>query len=377
MSGPKRFRGLVAVVLIAIIGAAVFYAVFGDPSDPQNVNFDDSGPRIVALSALAFVFLASFIFGQPKVREIVQGTLFWGGLCALLITGYTYRADLVQAGYRVLGALAPGLAVTQADGTILIVRDAGGHFVVDARTNGARTQYLLDTGASAVVLTFADARRAGYRPQDLSFTVPVSTANGRTLVAPVKIDEITIGDHTVRDIRGFVARQGTLEASLLGMSALDRLRSWRIEGDRLIMTPQGPFSGDLPPNAATASRLVATRRTGEKVHCAVQPPSIGIVVPVTLCATGLQSQSASEPISDGSEVRRDGCFSARRSAIPLSRSPPNSAARASTWGSMIAVSVQPGAMQFTVTPPCALLPARAYSSAATLLMPTSPNLDAT
>ncbi|WP_422376056.1 retropepsin-like aspartic protease family protein [Roseibium sp.] len=237
MNGPKRFRGLMVVVLVVIMAAGAFYAFFGDPTDPANANFDDSGPRIVALSALAFVFLASFIFGQPKVREVIQGTFFWGGLCALLVVGYTYRTDLVQAGYRVLGALAPGMAVTQQDGTILIVRDAGGHFVVSGRANGARTEFLLDTGASAVVLNYDDARRAGYRDEDLSFTVPVSTANGRTLVAPVRIDDITIGDHTLRNVRGFVARDGSLEASLLGMSALDRLRSWRIEGDRLIMTP--------------------------------------------------------------------------------------------------------------------------------------------
>ena len=113
--------------------------------------------------ALAFVFLASFIFGQPKIREIVQGTLFWGGLCALLVVGYTYRTDLVQAGYRVLGALAPGFAVTQPDGSILIVRDATGHFVLDGRVNGTRTHFLLDTGASAVVLTYDDARAGRVR----------------------------------------------------------------------------------------------------------------------------------------------------------------------------------------------------------------------
>ncbi|MCX2723035.1 retropepsin-like aspartic protease family protein [Roseibium salinum] len=237
MGGPRYLRALVVVLLVTIMGAMVFYYFFGDPTDPSNVNFDDTGPRIVALASLAFVFLASFIFGQPKVREIVQGTLFWGGLCALLVIGYTYRTDLVQAGYRVLGALAPGLAVSQQDGSILIVRDATGHFVVDGRTNGARTQFLLDTGASAVVLTFEDARRAGYDLRDLTFTVPVSTANGRTLVAPVRINSITIGDHTLRDVRGFVARQGSLDGSLLGMTALDRLRSWRIEGDRLIITP--------------------------------------------------------------------------------------------------------------------------------------------
>ncbi|MBO6891282.1 MAG: TIGR02281 family clan AA aspartic protease [Roseibium sp.] len=237
MNGPKQFRGFVIAALIIACAVAAFLYLFGNPSDPENVNFDDTGPRLVALSALAFVFLASFIFGQPKVREILQGTLFWGGLCALLVVGYTYRADLVQGGYRVLGALAPGLAVNQPDGSILIVRDAGGHFVLNGELNGARTRFLLDTGASAVVLTYRDAERAGYDARDLSFTVPVSTANGRTLVAPVRIDQITVGDHTLRNIRGFVARDGSLETSLFGMTALDRLRSWRIEGDKLIMNP--------------------------------------------------------------------------------------------------------------------------------------------
>ena len=117
------------------------------------------------------------------------------------------------------------------------MRNAGGHFVLDGRVNGARTQFLLDTGASAVVLSYDDARRAGYRDRDLSFTVPVSTANGRAMVAPVRIETITVGDHTLRNIRGFVARDGNLEASLFGMSALDRLQGWRIEGDKLFMTP--------------------------------------------------------------------------------------------------------------------------------------------
>ncbi|MHA7773089.1 retropepsin-like aspartic protease family protein [Roseibium sp. M-1] len=237
MGNPRQYRGLIVVILVAVMAGAAFYAFFGDPTDPANINFDDSGPRIVALSALAFVFLASFLFGQPKVRDILQGTLFWGGLLALLVIGYTYRADLVQGGYRVLGALSPGLAVTQQDGSILIVRDISGHFVLDGRVNDAPTQFLLDTGASAVVLTFEDARRAGFREDDLTFSVPVSTANGRTLVAPVKIDTITIGDHTLRNIRGFVGRDGTLEASLFGLSALDRLQGWRIEGDRLIISP--------------------------------------------------------------------------------------------------------------------------------------------
>jgi len=225
-----------ALVICAMAGAAI-YALIDWPSSPEDYNFDNTGPRLVALSAISAVILASFLFGQPKVKDILRGTFFWGGLALLLVAGYTYRGELVQTGYRVLGALAPGMAVSQPDGTILIVRDASGHFMLDGRANGARVPFLLDTGASAVVLTYDDARRAGFRDGDLSFNVPVSTANGRTLVAPVRISDLTIGEAHFPNVRAFVARDGSLETSLFGMTALDRLRSWRIEGDQLIMAP--------------------------------------------------------------------------------------------------------------------------------------------
>ncbi|GGB41760.1 aspartic protease [Roseibium aquae] len=237
MRGSNPIRGIVLAVLICVIAGAGVYALVDWPASPEELDFDQTGPRLAALSALAAVFVASLLFGQPKVKDILRATLFWGGLAAILVVGYTFRHDLVQGGYRVLGALAPGLAVSQPDGTILIVRDASGHFMLDGRANGARIPFLLDTGASAVVLTLEDARRAGFKDADLSFRVPVSTANGRTLVAPVRIEDLKVGDAHFPNVRAFVAREGSLETSLFGMTALDRLQSWRIEGDRLILSP--------------------------------------------------------------------------------------------------------------------------------------------
>jgi len=237
MNRPQQFRGIAVAVLVAIIVAAGVYYIVVSPVSPEEVDLDQTGPRLVALSVLALVFMASLVFGQPKVRDILQGVVFWGGLLAVLVVGYTFRSDLIQAGYRVLGSLAPGLAVNQPDGTILVVRGTAGHFHLEAQVDGAPVRFLLDTGASAVVLTFQDARQAGFKEDELSFSVPVSTANGRTLVAPVRIRDIRIGDTRFENIRAFVARDGSLETSLFGMTALNRLKSWRIEGDRLIMTP--------------------------------------------------------------------------------------------------------------------------------------------
>ncbi|MEJ8474094.1 retropepsin-like aspartic protease family protein [Roseibium algae] len=233
----RGLRGIALGLVIAGIVGGSLYSYFGANVLPQDIDLDQTGPRLVTLSIIAFVFLASLIFGQPRIRDIVQGTIFWGGLFVLLIVGYTFRSDLINGGYRVLGALAPGLAVPQDNGTILVVRGASGHFRLDTLLNGTKTQMLLDTGASSVVLTYQDALNAGLDPANLLFTVPVQTANGSALVAPVRIKTLSVSNFRLTNVRAFVSRDGALGTSLLGMSALDRLSSWRIEGDKLVLVP--------------------------------------------------------------------------------------------------------------------------------------------
>lgn len=233
----RQLRGIAFAVLVLIMLGAGLYWLFGPATDASNLDMDRTGPRLVALSVLAFVFVASLIFGRLRAGDILRGTVIWGGLFAVLVIGYTFREDMVSGGYRVLGALAPGLAVSQDDGSILVVRDQSGHFQLQTRVDGEPIRMMLDTGASTVVLTYDDARSAGLTDQDLNYSIPVGTANGQALVAPVRIKKLQIADLTLRDVRAFVAREGALETSLLGMRALDRLKSWRIEGDKLVLVP--------------------------------------------------------------------------------------------------------------------------------------------
>ncbi|NBN78117.1 TIGR02281 family clan AA aspartic protease [Microvirga tunisiensis] len=229
------FRGLlIGALVLAMAGGVLAY--FTDVA-AIDTTFEgsDEAPRIVALSAIAFVILASLIVGPPRLREVLRATAAWGSLAVVLIVGYAYRFELATVGYRVLGALAPGLAVSQADGSVLVVRDPSGHFQIKGDVNGTPVRFLVDTGASAVVLTREDARRSGIDVDSLSFTVPVSTANGRTMVAPTRIDDLRLADIRLGDVRTFVAQEGSLETSLLGMSALSRLSSWTVEGDRLVL----------------------------------------------------------------------------------------------------------------------------------------------
>lgn len=92
---------------------------------------------------------------------------------------------------------------------------------------------LFDTGASAVVLSYADARRAGIDVASLRFDTPVTTANGTGRAAMVTIAEMDVGGIKRRNVSAFVADRGALNGSLLGMTFLSTLSRYSVAGDKL------------------------------------------------------------------------------------------------------------------------------------------------
>jgi clan AA aspartic protease (TIGR02281 family) len=101
-----------------------------------------------------------------------------------------------------------------------------GHVVLSASVNGAPVRFLVDTGASTVALSAADARAAGINPNALLFDKTTTTANGVVRVAPVLLREIRIEQLSVENVPAVV--DANLSGSLLGMSFLTRLKSFEM-----------------------------------------------------------------------------------------------------------------------------------------------------
>lgn len=106
-----------------------------------------------------------------------------------------------------------------------------GHVILEAAVNGAPIRLLVDTGASLVALTPADALAAGIAPGALVFDGLVNTANGDARMAPVTLREVRIGQLSIYDVRAAVLRN--LKFSLLGMSFLSRLQSYEMRDGKL------------------------------------------------------------------------------------------------------------------------------------------------
>jgi aspartyl protease family protein len=110
-----------------------------------------------------------------------------------------------------------------------------GHFRANARVNGRYLNFMVDTGASLVVLRESDAAQAGLHPMPRDYTAVVSTANGRTKAAPAKLERIEIGDITVFDVPALVMPDESLAVNLLGTAFLSRLRRYEYADGRLLL----------------------------------------------------------------------------------------------------------------------------------------------
>lgn len=153
-------------------------------------------------------------------------------------------AAFVAGGDASGGMSAPSVAVAPApasepahppgiDRSFVVSADTRGHYVVAARINGMKVDAIVDTGATTVALTIDAARRIGVLPATGDFTVPIDTANGRILAAPVYLSSIEVGDVRVDDVQALVLPSGALDVSLLGMSFLGRLSRYEATGGKL------------------------------------------------------------------------------------------------------------------------------------------------
>ena len=189
---------------------------------------DDFGSLIyLVVLGCAVIFWFVTNHRQSFAKSIQQGLawllIFVGAIAAYSMWGDIRSTVLVQA------------TVDEQAGSIEIPRSPDGHYRLALEVNGARIDFIVDTGASEVVLSQADARRAGFDPDSLPYYGRAFTANGEVRTAPVRLDEMRLGSMVDRDIPASV-NGGELDQSLLGMNYLQRFREITITGGNLKLT---------------------------------------------------------------------------------------------------------------------------------------------
>lgn len=179
---------------------------------------------VLLLVAVVFWFVVA---NRQSLGQLMQQALLWGLIFIGVIAAYGLWDDI-------RGTVAPRQAVMLEEGRIELPRQADGHYYLTADVNGVPTRFVVDTGASAVVLTRQAAEAAGLRLADLDFSSVAFTANGAVETAPVVLDSISVGGIEKRGFRALV-NGGEMRESLLGMSYLQRFSRIEIAQGMLIL----------------------------------------------------------------------------------------------------------------------------------------------
>jgi aspartyl protease family protein len=184
----------------------------------------------LAYLALLLVALGAWFIAQARRSpgKTAQHAAIWGLIFIGVIAAIGLWGDVRQT-------VLPAATTVSEGGAIIVPRGQDGHYHVMAEVNGIRIAFVVDTGATDVVLTEKDAARAGIDLAALAYTGRARTANGEVRTAPIRID-ISLGGMEASRLRASV-NEGEMSQSLMGMSFLSRFSRVEIARGELVLTP--------------------------------------------------------------------------------------------------------------------------------------------
>lgn len=192
-------------------------------------------PNLVQ-AVLILLFLLLFLFsGRLKFFSMLKYSGIWIIIFLFLGTGYSYRYEFSEWFGRIKMNLLPSTIENISEQVVAVTISKDGHFYVQAEVNSVPILFLLDTGATSISLKEEDATRIGIDTNDLNYNVNVSTANGKSQCAYIRLTSIKVGSIKFHDVPALISKKGTQDISLLGMTFLNSLKSYKVEKGRIIM----------------------------------------------------------------------------------------------------------------------------------------------
>jgi aspartyl protease family protein len=223
--------------LLVLLGATVALVFVLEHLFPGTLDDPDTRMSILyRVGWLALIGSTVLTYARANPKGSLRNVAIWAAIFLGLIGLYSFKNDATFIGQRILGALSPTQGTAHDDGTISFPAGPDGHFRIQAMVNGGRVTFMVDTGATDIVLTPSDARRIGIDPANLEFDQFAETANGTVRGAAIRLDSLTVGPIDMGQLPATV-NGADMSESLLGMEFLNRLHGWRVENGVLTLLP--------------------------------------------------------------------------------------------------------------------------------------------
>ncbi|MAU40775.1 MAG: TIGR02281 family clan AA aspartic protease [Kordiimonas sp.] len=228
---PSKGRG--GIYIIAGVVALILGLMLLNIAYPEALSGEDGWLRLTyGLALIAFVGGALVVHIRLRPVTALKQAAIWVIIILILVLGYSYGNDGRE---RLVAELSPDRG-HQSEGQISYRADMTGHFFIRANINNIPVRFMVDTGASEIVLSPADARRVGFDLQKLTYSQRYQTANGIVAGAPVRLNQLVVGPIVMTDIRASV-NSAQMRTSLLGMHFLNQLSGYQVRDEVLTLYP--------------------------------------------------------------------------------------------------------------------------------------------
>ena len=199
-------------------------------SESNSINF------VYLITLLGFLSASLIVHLRNKPITTLKHLSIWAFIICILILLYSYRHEFNNIKNRFLGELLPNHPTLNQDGSISIRISQDGHYHANIYINDQEINFMIDTGASDIVLSKKDAEKIGITTSNLKYSKIYNTANGTSYGAPILLSQIKIGNFILTNIPASV-NSGKMENSLLGMDFLKRLREYNVKESILTLYP--------------------------------------------------------------------------------------------------------------------------------------------
>jgi aspartyl protease family protein len=171
---------------------------------------------------------------------VMRNLMIFAAIMIGLGTFMAQMADKMTATPALASTTAKKIPAVEApvqDGSrsIVLARDARGHFLTEARIDGQRIGFMVDTGASVIALNESSAARFGLRPSRGDYNAMVTTANGTIKAARTRLAMVDVGGLVVRDVDAMVLPDEALSENLLGLSFLSKLKRFEYANGQMVL----------------------------------------------------------------------------------------------------------------------------------------------
>jgi aspartyl protease family protein len=180
------------------------------------------------------ILIVSSALASGKIRQNFKYLTIWIGIFVILIIGHSYRYELSDIKEKVLAEIIPARGVLNRSDSISFPISSDGHFYIRADVNETPVMFLADTGATNIVLSPSDAKKIGFRTDELHFDRLYETANGNVRGSSIRIEVLRIGQISIKDIRASI-NEAEMRDSLLGMNFFKRFKSYEVKNGTLTL----------------------------------------------------------------------------------------------------------------------------------------------